>query len=83
MRYGSFKTSKKISKLVIDVFVTELLLKHGSIATMQQNLEILDVLMSTTSSSSTTNVWEEAHAFTNPNPLGPCKKPKKIEWELN
>jgi hypothetical protein len=70
MRYGSFKTSKKNSKLVIDVFVAEFLLKHGSIATMQQNLEILDVLMSTTSSSSTTNVWEKTHAFTNPSPLG-------------
>jgi len=83
MRYGSFKTSNKFSKLVIDVFVVELLLKHGSIATMQQNLEILDVLMSTTSSSSTTNVWEEAHAFTNPSPFGLYKKPKKPEWELN
>jgi hypothetical protein len=65
------------------VFVVELLLKHGSTTTMQQNLEILDVLMFTTSSSSTTIVWEEAHPFTNPSPLGPCKKLKKPKWELN
>jgi hypothetical protein len=89
MRYGSFKTSNKFlfhhffPKLAIDVFVAELLLKHGSTTTMQQNLEILDVLMFTTSSSSTTTIWEEAHAFTNPSPLGPCKKFKKPKWKLN
>jgi hypothetical protein len=45
-----FKFHHFFSKLVIDVFVVELL-KHGSTTIMQQNLEILDVLMSTTSSS--------------------------------
>lgn len=88
MRYGSFKTFDKFlfhhffSKLTIDVFVVKLLLKHGSTTTMQQNLEILDVLMFTTSSSTTT-VWEETCVFTSPSPRGLCKKLKKPKWELN
>jgi hypothetical protein len=79
----NLKFQQFFSKFIIDLFVVELLLKHGSTATMQQNLEILDVLMSTTSCSNTTNVWEKAHAFKNPSPHSPCKNPKKLEWEFN
>jgi hypothetical protein len=30
-----------------------------------------------------TTTLEKAHAFTNPGPLGPSKKPRKPKWEFN
>jgi hypothetical protein len=50
---------------------------------VRQFNKTLKSLMSTTSSSCTTNTWEKVHAFTNHGTLGPSKKPRKLEWEFN